>query len=79
MVLSVSDKDKTAGIEQQITIRTSGGLLEEEIEKMIKEAELLAQRDQERESLIFFFFCKWSPSLISRITQTPLFTVSGKA
>lgn len=66
-IVIVSAKDKTSGKEQQITIRTSGGLLEDEIEK-IKEAELLAQRDQER-----------SPSLISRITQTPLFTVSGKA
>ncbi|KAL0356993.1 UNVERIFIED_CONTAM: Heat shock protein, mitochondrial [Sesamum calycinum] len=44
--------DKTTGKEQQITIRSSGGLSEDEIEKMVKEAELHSQKDQERKALI---------------------------
>lgn len=51
-IVTVSAKDKTTGKEQQITIRSSGGLSESEIEKMVKEAELHAQKDQERKALI---------------------------
>ncbi|KAJ8640805.1 hypothetical protein MRB53_017499 [Persea americana] len=51
-VLQVSAKDKATSKEQQITIRSSGGLSEDEIDKMVKEAELHAQRDQERKALI---------------------------
>ncbi|KAI5603994.1 hypothetical protein POPTR_001G285500v4 [Populus trichocarpa] len=51
-IVTVSAKDKTTGKEQQITIRSSGGLSEDEIEKMVKEAEQFAQKDQERKALI---------------------------
>lgn len=51
-IVTVSAKDKTTGKEQQITIRSSGGLSEDEIDKMVREAELHAQRDQERKALI---------------------------
>ncbi|KAA8536340.1 hypothetical protein F0562_028818 [Nyssa sinensis] len=51
-IVTVSAKDKTTGKEQQITIRSSGGLSESEIEKMVKEAEMHQQRDQERKALI---------------------------
>ncbi|KAL6012719.1 hypothetical protein ACLOJK_003208 [Asimina triloba] len=51
-IVMVSAKDKATGKEQQITIRSSGGLSEEEIQKMVKEAELHAQKDQERKALI---------------------------
>ncbi|KAL2936700.1 Heat shock 70 kDa protein mitochondrial [Bienertia sinuspersici] len=51
-IVTVSAKDKSTGKEQQITIKSSGGLSESEIEKMVKEAELHAQKDQERKSLI---------------------------
>ncbi|XP_074571404.1 heat shock 70 kDa protein, mitochondrial-like [Curcuma longa] len=51
-IVTVSAKDKATGKEQQITIRSSSGLSEDEIEKMVKEAELHAQRDQERKALI---------------------------
>lgn len=51
-IVTVSAKDKATGKEQQITIRSSGGLSEDEIEKMVKEAELHAQRDEERKTLI---------------------------
>jgi len=51
-IVTVSAKDKSTGKEQQITIRSSGGLSDDEIDKMVKEAELHAQRDQERKTLI---------------------------
>lgn len=51
-IVTVSAKDKTTGKEQQITIRSSGGLSEDEIDKMVREAELHAQKDQERKALI---------------------------
>lgn len=51
-IVTVSAKDKTTGKEQQITIRSSGGLSDDEIEKMVREAEMHAQRDQERKALI---------------------------
>uniref|UniRef100_A0A0D9VNK9 Heat shock 70 kDa protein, mitochondrial n=1 Tax=Leersia perrieri TaxID=77586 RepID=A0A0D9VNK9_9ORYZ len=51
-IVTVSAKDKTTGKEQQITIRSSGGLSEAEIQKMVQEAELHSQKDQERKALI---------------------------
>lgn len=51
-IVTVSAKDKTTGKEQQITIRSSGGLSEDEIEKMVREAEMHSQKDQERKALI---------------------------
>ncbi|XWS63062.1 hypothetical protein CRYUN_Cryun06bG0064500 [Craigia yunnanensis] len=51
-IVTVSAKDKATGKEQQITIRSSGGLSDDEIEKMVKEAELHAQKDQQRKALI---------------------------
>lgn len=51
-IVTVSAKDKTTGKEQQITIRSSGGLSEAEIQNMVKEAEMHAQRDKERKELI---------------------------
>ncbi|XP_076886608.1 heat shock 70 kDa protein, mitochondrial-like [Bidens hawaiensis] len=51
-IVTVSAKDKTTGKEQQITIRSSGGLSDADIEKMVKDAELHAQKDAERKALI---------------------------
>lgn len=51
-IVTVSAKDKATAKEQQITIRSSGGLSDDEIEKMVREAELHAQKDQERKALI---------------------------
>ncbi|CAO2815804.1 unnamed protein product [Amaranthus hypochondriacus] len=51
-IVTVSAKDKSTGKEQQITIKSSSGLSEDEIEKMVKEAEIHAQKDQERKNLI---------------------------
>ncbi|KAG6491271.1 heat shock 70 kDa protein, mitochondrial-like [Zingiber officinale] len=51
-IVKVSAKDKATNKEQEITIRSSGGLSESEIEKMVREAEIHAQKDQERKALI---------------------------
>ncbi|OMO56331.1 Chaperone DnaK [Corchorus capsularis] len=51
-LVTVSAKDKATLKEQQITIRSSGGLSDSEIEKMVREAELHAQKDEERKTLI---------------------------
>ncbi|XP_071715494.1 heat shock 70 kDa protein, mitochondrial isoform X1 [Rutidosis leptorrhynchoides] len=51
-IVTVSAKDKSTGKEQQITIRSSGGLSDADIEKMVKDAELHAQKDAERKALI---------------------------
>ncbi|HCR30183.1 MAG TPA: molecular chaperone DnaK, partial [Opitutae bacterium] len=45
-ILNVSAKDKGTGKDQRITITGSGGLSEEDIEKMTKEAELHAEEDK---------------------------------
>lgn len=51
-IVTVSAKDKSTSKEQKITIRSSGGLSDDEIEKMVKEAELHAQKDQEKKALV---------------------------
>jgi molecular chaperone DnaK len=47
-IVNVSAKDKGTGKEQQIRIQASGGLADDEIEKMVKEAELNAESDKAR-------------------------------
>ena len=47
-VVNVSAKDKGTGKEQQIKIQASGGLSEEEIDKMVKEAEANAEADKKK-------------------------------
>ena len=51
-IVSVSAKDKGTGKEQKITIQASGGLSDEDIEKMVKDAEENAESDKERKELI---------------------------
>ena len=51
-IVNVSAKDKSTGKEQQIRIQASGGLSEEEIEKMVKEAEEHAESDKKKRELV---------------------------
>jgi molecular chaperone DnaK len=51
-IVSVGAKDKGTGKEQQITIQASGGLSEEDIDQMVKDAEDNAEADKERRELI---------------------------
>jgi molecular chaperone DnaK len=51
-IVSVSAKDKGTNKEQKITIQASGGLDEDEIERMVKEAESHAEDDKKRRELV---------------------------
>merc|ERR1712224_227445 len=51
-ILNVSAKDKTSGKEQSIVIRAASGLSEEEVEKMMKDAEVNAESDKIFQELI---------------------------
>lgn len=51
-ILHVSAKDKNSGREQKITIKASSGLNEEEIKKMVQEAEINAESDRKFEELV---------------------------
>ncbi|RVV97868.1 molecular chaperone DnaK [Mesobaculum littorinae] len=51
-IVSVSAKDKGTNKEQKITIQASGGLSDDEIEKMVKEAETNAEADKGRRELV---------------------------
>jgi len=51
-IVSVSAKDKGTNKEQKITIQASGGLSDEDIENMVKEAEANAEADKERRELV---------------------------
>ncbi|HBV77313.1 MULTISPECIES: molecular chaperone DnaK [Vibrio] len=51
-ILNVSAKDKTTGKEQKITIQANGGLTDEEIEKMVQEAEANKEADKKFEELV---------------------------
>ncbi len=51
-IVSVGAKDKGTGKEQQITIQASGGLSDEDIEKMVREAEENAEADKDRKELV---------------------------
>jgi molecular chaperone DnaK len=51
-IVSVSAKDKGTGKEQKIQIQASGGLTEEEIQKMVKEAEANKEEDKKKRETI---------------------------
>ena len=51
-IVSVNAKDKGTGKTQQITIQASGGLSDDEIDKMVKDAEANADADKARKELV---------------------------
>ena len=51
-IVAVSATDKATGKEQKITIEASGGLSDDEIEDMIKEAESNAEEDKQKRELV---------------------------
>ncbi len=51
-IVSVSAKDKGTNKEQKITIQASGGLSDDEIEKMVQDAEANAEADAQRRELV---------------------------
>ncbi|MDI2142150.1 MULTISPECIES: molecular chaperone DnaK [unclassified Pseudomonas] len=50
-ILHVGAKDKATGKEQKITIKANSGLSDEEIQKMVRDAELNAEEDRKFEEL----------------------------
>lgn len=51
-ILNVSAKDKATGKETSITIKASSGLSDEEVEKMVKDAEIHAEDDRKFQELV---------------------------
>ena len=51
-IVHVSAKDKATGKEQNVTIQASGGLKDDEIEKMVKDAEKNASEDKKKKESI---------------------------
>ncbi len=51
-IVNVSAKDKATGKEQTIRIQASGGLSDDDIERMVKEAEQNAEADKKRRALV---------------------------
>jgi molecular chaperone DnaK len=51
-IVNVSAKDKATGKEQQIRIQASGGLSDDEIERMVKDAETHAEEDKQRRATV---------------------------
>ena len=51
-ILNVSAKDKATGKEQSIVIKASSGLSDDEIEKMVKDAEAHAEEDRKAKELV---------------------------
>lgn len=51
-ILHVSAKDKDTGKEQKITIKASSGLSDDEIQRMVRDAELNAEEDKKFEELV---------------------------
>jgi molecular chaperone DnaK len=51
-IVNVTAKDKATGKEQAIRIQASGGLTDDEIERMVKDAESHAEEDKKRRALV---------------------------
>jgi molecular chaperone DnaK len=51
-IVNVSAKDKATGKEQQIRIQASGGLSDDDIDNMVKDAESHAEEDKKRKEMV---------------------------
>lgn len=51
-IMNVSAKDKSTGKAQSITIKSSGGLSDSDIDRMVREAEAAREGDQKRRETI---------------------------
>ena len=51
-IVNVGAKDKATGKEQAIRIQASGGLTDDEVERMVKDAEAHAEEDKQRRALV---------------------------
>lgn len=53
-IVNVSARDKGTGKEQQIVIQSSGGLSKDEIENMVRNAEVHAEEDKKKKVSVSF-------------------------
>merc|ERR1711979_148880 len=51
-VVNVGAVDKSTGKKQSVTVRTSGGLSDAEIERMVNEAEQMREADQQKKDVV---------------------------
>lgn len=51
-IMNVSAKDKSTGKQQSVTIRSSGGLSDADIDRMVTEAEAAKEKDEEARKII---------------------------
>ncbi|XP_067118664.1 stress-70 protein, mitochondrial [Centruroides vittatus] len=51
-IVHVSARDRGTGKEQQIVIQSSGGLSKDEIENMVKNAEMFAEQDKKKKEMV---------------------------
>ena len=51
-IVNVSAKDKATGKEQQVRIQASGGLSDDDIEQMVKDAEVHAEDDKKKREIV---------------------------
>lgn len=51
-IINVTAKDKQTGEQKQIEIKSSGGLSEDQIQQMVKDAEANAEADKARKGLM---------------------------
>ncbi|EDO05945.1 putative heat shock protein 70 (HSP70) [Babesia bovis T2Bo] len=51
-IMNISAVDKSTGRKQEITIQSSGGLSDEQVERMVKDAEAFKQSDEQRKLLV---------------------------
>merc|ERR1712228_998826 len=51
-IVNVSAVDKSTGKKQSITIRSSGGLSDAEVERMVQEAEQMRESDQKKKDTV---------------------------
>ena len=51
-IINVTAKDKQTGEQKQIEIKSSGGLSEEQIQQMVKDAEANAEADKTRKGVM---------------------------
>ena len=51
-ILNVSAKDKSTGKAQSVTVKSSGGLSDAQVEQMVEDAEKNAEADKKRKEMI---------------------------
>lgn len=51
-IMNISAVDKSTGRKQEITIQSSGGLSDEQVERMVKDAEAFKQSDEQRKQMV---------------------------